>query len=129
MTTMNIFAPATNGTDHAPDLSDLGSLVSLQAEAPPMAAPAPVTQQPAQQQTAHAATDPNQRQIVEAVVFLRGEYWSQGKMHGPLLEQWQRFYAALLYGARTAQEVSNAAHLADYAMVVSLRRQNSKANK
>lgn len=126
--TMNIFAPAANGADQSPDLSlsELGSLVTLQQEAPA------VTPQAATQPTqihAGRTIDPNQQQIVDAVVFMRGEYWSQGKMNGALLEQWQRLFAQLVQGARTAQEVSNAAHLADYAFVVGLRRQNSKAPK
>lgn len=124
--TMNIFATSPNATDHTPDL-DLGSLVSLQS-LQEQVAPAPQQPQQAQPQQA-PATDPNHQQIVQAVIFMRTEYWTQGKMTGQLLEQWQRIFAQLLNGARTAQEVSNCAHLADYAFVVGLRRQNSKAPK
>ena len=146
--TMNIFATSSeNGTDLAPDMSDLGSLVSLQQEAPMVAQPNPpqvvqpnppqvvqpnppqVVQQTVRQTVQQQIVDPNQRHIVDAVVYMRNEYWSQGKMHGQLLEQWHRIFAQLLNGAQTAQQVSNCAHLADYAFVVGLRRQNMKAPK
>lgn len=130
MTSMDIFA-ASNGSETAGggvELDELGmgtlgiEPVALPVSTPaPSAAPAPAP--------VRAAVDPHQNEVRAAVHYMRTEYWAAGKMHGALLEQWQGTYASLLWGCRTVAEVSRAAHLADYAMVVSLQRQNSKAPK